>query len=95
MHVDKQQKTVTIKQNTAINISLAFLLVIAGALMTATTAFVEMKNRVHTNERSIQALSDKTNRLDTETINARVEFSKIQTQLLNIETNIIEIKERL
>lgn len=92
---DKQNKTVTLTQNTAIGVSLGFLIVLGTMLMTVTTAFVDVKNQVGQNKLDIAQLQEDTNKLEIETINAKVEFSKIQAQLTSIETNIIEIKERL
>ena len=95
MNIDRENKTVTIRQNTAINISLVLALTLASMLISAAVTFADLRNQVKLNETNVTELKNRTTKLEIEGTNTKVEFSKIQTQLLNIETNLIEIKEKL
>lgn len=95
MAYNRASKTLTIKRNTAINTSVAFLLMVAGALITATITFQNLRNQVYVNLQSINDLKASSSELQTDNIDAKVEFSKIQEQLKSIDANILEVKAQL
>lgn len=94
MTVNKD-KSITLTKNTVITTSAAFLIMVGGALITATSWLLSVKTKAEANSSVIEELKTKSDRLEQENVNAKVEFSKIQTQLKNIEVNVLEIKERL
>lgn len=88
-----EPKTITIKQNTAISFSVAMILMIAGALISATTIFVELRNQVTVNKIDNQNQAADINVLKNENTLVKVELAKVQSQLTAIESHLIDIKQ--
>jgi len=66
-----------------------------GALVTVTTTYNQMQSRISENARQIVQLNAQISTLSNDSINAKVQLSDIQAQLKNIDTNILDVKQRL
>lgn len=88
-----EPKTITIKQNTAINVSVAVIVMFAGALVTATTMFVELRGQVNLHTIQIKEAEARIANQEAESNLVKVEMAKVQTQLTAIESHLIDIKE--
>lgn len=93
IHYDKEQKTFTITQSTGVTFSLALLLMIGGAVVSATTWVTTTQSRmdnviasVKENRKNITDLIKRSNDSD-------VKFVEIQTQLKSIDVNIQRLIE--
>ncbi len=89
---NKEEKTFTITQNTGVTVSIALLVMLAGAVMSGTTWVNTTQSRIDSlaqsvkeNRANIAELTKKTNESD-------VKFVEIQTQLKSIDTTLLEIK---
>ena len=89
---NKEEKTFTITQNTGVTVSIALLLMLAGAVISSTTWVNTTQSRidaltqsVRENRSSITELTKKTNESD-------LKFVEIQTQLKSIDVTLLEIK---
>lgn len=95
VHYNKEEKTFTITQNTGVTVSIALLLMLAGAVISSTTWVNTTQSRIDSlaqsvrdNRANIAELTKKTNESD-------VKFVEIQTQLKSIDTTLFEIKSAL
>ncbi len=79
---------IILSQKTYITLSLSLVIMIGGALITATTWFVTLQNQVTMNTSDIANLK-------ADNITAKVQLAEIKSQLSNIDSNIQDIKERL
>ena len=95
MNYDKDKKQITVSRNTGVTVSLTLLIMFSGALVTATINYNNLGNGVQRNTDAIKKLEMDNSQLSADNVQAKVEFSKIQVQLKSIETNLLEIKERL
>ena len=91
----EEPKTITIKQNTAINVSVAIVIMFAGALITATTMFVELRGQVAVNKSGVEQMNVDISNLKAENTIVKVELAKVQSQLTSIESHLIDLKEGL
>lgn len=94
MTFDKDKGTLTISQNTGITFSIAFLLMIAGALITAAAWVTTTQSRIDSTIASV-----KENRADINTLKAsdtsnQIKFTEIQTQLKGIGVTQEELKSQ-
>lgn len=95
MEINRTAKTLTISQNTGITFSVAFLIMLAGALITGTTWISSMQSRTEALEKSsIESKADIA-KLKNESTQTQIKFTEIQTQLKSIDTTLLEIKEKL
>lgn len=85
----------TIGRKTVITFSASFLLMLAGALVTATMTFNDMRNQIHQNELVIQENKTRLTKVEQATNEAKVSFGEIQTELKNINLTMLEIKAQL
>jgi hypothetical protein len=92
---NKDEKTLTLSRNTFLNISVGILIMLGGALVTATISFQNLRNQVSQNTITAQKNNDNILRLQTDGTSAKIELTKIQTQLSSIESTLIELKEGL
>lgn len=95
VHYNKEEKTFTITQNTGVTVSIALLLMLAGAVISSTTWVNTTQSRIDSlaqsvrdNRANIAELTKKTNESD-------IKFVEIQTQLKSIDTTLFEIKSAL
>jgi len=79
---------IILSQKTYITLSLSLVIMIGGALITATTWFVTLQNQV---TMSTSDIAD----LKADNITAKVQLAEIKSQLSNIDSNILDIKQRL
>lgn len=93
MRYDKDHKTITISQNTGITVSIALLIMFAGAVFTIATWTTDVRRTSLQNSTDITNLQADVVKLQAENIDARVKLTEIQTQLKNIDLSLIEIKE--
>lgn len=89
------EKGITISTNSAITVSLALVLMFAGAVWTGAITVSSWDNRVSALEKQDVEQDKKIIELSSDNVNAKVQLSEIQTQLKNIDTNILDIKQRL
>ena len=85
----------TIGRKTVITFSASFLLMLAGALVTATVTFNDMRNQIHQNQLVIQENKTRLAKVEQATNEAKVSFGEIQTELKNINLTMLEIKAQL
>lgn len=90
---DTENKTITLKQNTAINVSVALLIMFSGALITATLAFADLQNKVLAHAKEIPEIKEDIVTVKAENIILKVELTKVQTQLTSIEGHLLDIKQ--
>lgn len=95
MEINKTSKTITISQNTGITMSLAFMIMIAGALITGVSWINTTQNRIDNLTISVQGQRVEINQLKTDSTNSQIKFTEIQTQLKSIDTTLLEIKDKL
>lgn len=95
MEINKQNKTITITQNTGITISIALVIMLTGALFTLATYFADQRNRLTIVESAQVSLRGDITKLQTESTDSRIKYTEIQTQLKSIDTTLLEIKEKL
>ncbi len=95
MEINRTNKTITISQNTGVTFSVAFLIMVAGALVTGTTWVAGMDNRTRSIEEHTTTNTQDIGRLKSESTTNQVKFTEIQTQLKSIDATLVEIKERL
>lgn len=95
MKYDKDQKTITLSQNTGITVSVALLTMFAGAIFTIATWSTDMRRSTIQNTQDITTIQADIIELRADSIDGRVKLTEIQTQLKNIDLSLIEIKERL
>lgn len=93
MEINREKKTITVNQNTGITISVTLLIMFAGAIYTLATTFTDLRGRINQAEQNIITTRTDITNLQSDNVSSKVEFSKIQTQLSNIETTLLEIKE--
>lgn len=79
---------ITLTKNTYITLSLSLVIMIGGALVTATSWFVTLQNQVTMNSSDITDLK-------TDNVTAKVQLAEIKSQLSSIDSNILDIKQRL
>jgi cell division protein FtsL len=85
----------TIGRKTVITFSASFLLMLAGALVTATVTFNDMRNQIHQNQIAIHENKTRLAEVEQATNEAKVSFGQIQTELKNINLTMLEIKAQL
>lgn len=93
MTIDKTTRTLTVSQNTGIAFSVGFLLMLAGALVSATIWVNSTQNRLDTlaeNDRNQRVEIDQ---LKTDSTALQLGITEIKTQLRSIDTTLLEIKE--
>lgn len=95
MKIDKELKTITISQNTGITFSLALLIMLGGALITATTWVSNTASQVHALEAKSNTQQSDIDALKAESVTTQVKLTEIQTQLKGIDVSLVEIKESL
>lgn len=95
MEINRENKTITITQNTGITVSIALILMFAGAIFTTATWVADMRNRVSALENTTNTQSTYITKLQADSTTSQVKFTEIQTQLKSIDTTLVEIKERL
>lgn len=79
---------IILSQKTYITLSLSLVIMIGGALITATSWFVTLQNQVTLNASDITDLK-------ADNITSKVQLAEIKSQLTNIDSNILDIKQRL
>lgn len=95
MKYNKTTKTLTITRSTMVNISVALLIFLGGALITATIQVQNVRNQVDNNAGSIGKLQERIGGLESDSVTTKVQLSDIQAQLRGIDANLLEIKQRL
>lgn len=95
IHYDKEQKTFTITQSTGITFSLALLLMLAGAVISATTWVTTTQARIDNLALSVKENRENITNLTKKSNDSDVKFVEIQTQLKSIDSNLLEIKAKL
>lgn len=95
IHYDKEQKTFTITQSTGITFSLALLLMLAGAVISATTWVTTTQARIDNLGLSVKENRENITNLTKKSNDSDVKFVEIQTQLKSIDSNLLEIKAKL
>lgn len=95
MKYNKTTKTLTITRSTMVNISVALLIFLGGALITATIQVQNLRNQVDNNTGSIGKLQERIGGLESDSVTTKVQLSDIQAQLRGIDANLLEIKQRL
>lgn len=93
--VDREQKTITISQNTGITISVALGLMIAGVLVTSVTFMNGLINRTTNLEIATSQHQTDIKTLQYDNAAAKITAAKLETRLTSIDTTLLEIKERL
>ena len=88
-------KTYTISQSTGIKVSITFALMVAGALVSGVTWINMTQNNI--NELTAQTADNaaRINKLQDDTNEAKLKYTEIATQLRNIDTTLVEIKQKL
>lgn len=95
MEFNKDSRTITISQNTGITVSVALMVMFAGAVFTVATWSTDVRRSTIDNTQSITDIKADVAKLQIESVDSRVKFSEIQTQLKSIDLSLVEIKERL
>ena len=95
MEINRAEKTIKITQNTGIAFSVSFLLLLAGALATATMWVANMQNRVEAISSSVKESRSDIDQLKSESTITQIKFTEIQTQLKSIDATLVEIKDAL
>lgn len=95
MEVNRTKKTITISQNTGITVSIALVLMFAGAIFTVATWTTDVRNITQRNKTDIVDLRNDVTQLKVDSTTSQVKFTEIQTQLKSIDATLLEIKERL
>lgn len=95
MQYDKENRQITVSQNTGVTLSVALIIMFAGAIMTATTTFNRIDTRGKQNAETTTDLRERVTKLEAESNESQVKFTEIQTQLKSIDANLLEIKEKL
>lgn len=89
---DREQKTFTITQNTGITFSLALLLMISGAVISATTWVTTTQSRMDNVIASVKENQEEINKLKATDTTNQIKFTEIQTELKNIVLGQDELK---
>lgn len=92
IHYDKDQKTFTITQSTGVTFSLALLLMIGGAVVSATTWVTTTQSRMDNVIASVKDNSEEINKLKATDTTNQIKFTEIQTELKNIVLGQEELK---
>lgn len=92
---NKEEKTFTITQNTGVTVSIALLVMLAGAVMSGTTWVNTTQSRIDSLTQSIKENRANIAELTKKTNESDVKFVEIQTQLKSIDTTLFEIKSAL
>lgn len=93
IHYDKDQKTFTITQSTGVTFSLALLLMISGAVISATTWVTTTQSRMDNVIASVKENRENITGLIKRSNDSDVKFVEIQTQLKSIDVNIQRLIE--
>lgn len=93
IHYDKEQKTFTITQSTGVTFSLALLLMIGGAVVSATTWVTTTQSRMDNVIASVKENRENITDLIKRSNDSDVKFVEIQTQLKSIDVNIQRLIE--
>ena len=92
MNYNHEEKTLTISQNTGITFSVAFLLMIASALVACTLWVNTIQSRVDSSVLSIKENREEINKLKTSDTSNQIKFTEIQTELKGIGATQEELK---
>lgn len=93
MKLDHETKTITISQNTGITFSVAFLLMVAGALISGAVWVANTQSHIDEVTRQVEVTRQDVEQLKSDTNDAKVKYAEIQTQLKSIDATLIEIKQ--
>lgn len=88
-------KTVVFSQNTAVTISVSFILAIITFVVYVVNGVDTMTSRVTTLERNDSTQSQQITLLQTDNVTAKVQLSEIQAELKSIDANILDIKQSI
>lgn len=92
MNYSHEDKTLTISQNTGITFSVAFFLMVAGAIATGAVWVNATQTRVDNAIASIKENRAKIDRLEASDTSNQIKFTEIQTQLKGIGVTQEELK---
>lgn len=95
MKYDKETKTITLSQNTGVTISLMFLILIGGAIASASTWVSMVNSKVDFLEKVTGDNASNIMGLQADSNASKVKYAEIQTQLKSIDTTLIEIKQAM
>lgn len=93
IHYNKQEKTFTITQNTGVTVSIALLIMFAGAVISATTWVTTTQSRIDGITKSVQESREQISDISKRTTSGELKFVEIQTQLRGIDAALLEIKQ--
>lgn len=88
-------KTVVFSQNTAVTISVSFILAIVTFVVYVVNGVDTMSSRVSMLERSDATHTQQITLLQTDNVTAKVQLSEIQAELKSIDANILDIKQSM
>lgn len=92
MNYNHEDKTLTISQNTGITFSVAFFLMVAGAIVTGAVWVNTTQTRIDNAVASIKENRADINILKTSDTSNQIKFTEIQTQLKGIGVTQEELK---
>lgn len=92
MNYNHEEKTLTISQNTGITFSVAFFLMVAGAIVTGAVWVNTTQTRIDNAVASIKENRADINTLKTSDTSNQIKFTEIQTQLKGIGVTQEELK---
>jgi septal ring factor EnvC (AmiA/AmiB activator) len=95
MNIDKDNKTITVAQNTGVTVSVALLIMFTGAIITLASSYADFQNRLTQAENKLTGLNTDIIRLKADGTDAKIKLTEIQTQLKSIDTSLLEIKQKL
>jgi hypothetical protein len=88
-------KTVVFSQNTAVTISISFVIAIITFVIYVVNGVDTMTNRVGSLEQSDSTQAQQITLLQTDNVTAKIQLSEIQAELKSIDGNILDIKQSL
>lgn len=94
MTYNKEEKTLTISQNTGITFSVAFFLMVAGAISTGAVWVNNTQSRLDGAVASIKENREEITKLKTSDTSNQIKFTEIQTQLKGIGVTQEELKSQ-
>lgn len=89
---DSENKTITITQKTGVTFSIAILIMVGGALITATITFQNLRNQVTENTTRIATNEHRLTVVESDGTSSKVQFAQIQEQLKGIDARLAEIQ---
>lgn len=93
MEINRTDKTLTISQNTGITFSVAFFLMIAGALISGASWVTTTQARIENTIASVKDNRAEINALKAQSNEQQIQLTEINAKTSSIDANVLELKE--